>query len=54
MNPLQCDSTISKPVHAARARIAPPSPNHGPFTAKPSSHRVHSTLWVTQPPLPVH
>ena len=27
---------FSKPAHAARPRIGPPSANHGPFTIKPS------------------
>ena len=39
---------LSKPVHAARARIGP-DPNHGTFAAKPSSHHVHVTLRVTAP-----
>ena len=34
---------FSKPVHVARTRIGPPSANHGPFKAKPSSCHVHST-----------
>ena len=38
-----------KPVHALRARGGPPSPNHDPFTAKPSSHHVHVTVRVTPP-----
>ena len=35
-----------------RVRICPPSANHGPFTAKPSSCHVHSTLQVTPPTSP--
>ena len=35
---------FSKPVHAARARVGPPGPNHGAETAKPSSHHVHVTM----------
>ena len=40
---------FSKPSHAARARIRPPGANHDPFTLKPSSYHVHSTLRVTPP-----
>ena len=43
---------FSKPVHAARARVGQPSPNHGTLTAKPSSHHVHVTLQVTPPTSP--
>ena len=43
---------FSKPVHAARAGIGPPGPNHGTLTAKPSSHRVHDTLRMTPPTSP--
>ena len=32
---------FSEPVHATTARTGPHGPNHGPFTAKPSSHNVH-------------
>ena len=35
---------FSNPVHAVTARVGPPSPNHGPFTVKPSSHHVHVGL----------
>ena len=49
MNPLQGESSISKPLHAARARISSPGPYHGALTAKPSSHHVHVPLWVTPP-----
>ena len=44
----------AKPVHAAKARITPPSSNHAwPFfTAKPSSYYVLSTLWMTPPNSP--
>ena len=45
----QGERAFSKPVHAARARIGPPGPNHGALTAKPSSHHVHVTLRVTPP-----
>ena len=38
---------FSKLVHAVRARGGPPGSNHGPFTAKPSSHHVHVTLSCT-------
>ena len=37
---------FSKLVHAIRVRDAPPGPNHGLFTAKPSSHHVYSTIGV--------
>ena len=37
---------FSKPVHVVRSEGGPPSANHGPFKAKPSSHHVHVTLWV--------
>ena len=37
---------FSKPVHADRVRGDPFGPNHGPLTAKPSSHHVHVT-WPT-------
>ena len=41
---------FSKPVHAVGARGGPPGPNYGPsVAAKPSSHHMHSTLWVTPP-----
>ena len=43
---------FSKPVHAVRVRGGPPGPNHDSFTAKPSSHHVHSTLRVTLPTSP--
>ena len=33
-------------------RIGPLGANHGSFTAKPSSHHVHSTLPVTPPTSP--
>ena len=39
---------FSKSIHAARARITPPSNNQVPFTAKPSSCYVH-TPWMTPP-----
>ena len=35
---------FSKPVYAVRARGGLPSPNHGLFAAKPSSHHVQVTL----------
>ena len=38
-----------KPVHALRTRGGPPSPNHGPFKAKSSSHHVHVTVRVNPP-----
>ena len=37
----------SKPIHGARVRISPPGVNYDPFTAKSSSHHVHSTLCRT-------
>ena len=42
---------FSKPVHAVRVRGGGglPGPNHGPFTAKPSSHHVDGTLRITLP-----
>ena len=40
------------PVHALGLRGGPPGPNHGPFTAKPSDHHLHSTLLVTPPTSP--
>ena len=40
---------LSQPVHVVRLRDGPSGPNHGPSTAKPSSHHVHVTLWVTPP-----
>ena len=43
---------FSKPAHVARPRIGPPGANHGPFTTKPSSCHVHSTLQVTPPTSP--
>ena len=43
---------FAKPVHAARARIDPHGPEHGTFTAKPTSHHVHVILRVT--PLTSH
>ena len=48
---IQGESSISKPFHAARARIGTLSANHGLFTAKPSSCHAHtcSTLQVTPP-----
>ena len=52
MNRLQDESCVSKPAHAARARIGPHSANHDTLTAKPSSHHVHVTLWVTPPTSP--
>ena len=33
----------------SKPRIGPPSANHGPFTVKPSSCHMHSTLQVTPP-----
>lgn len=39
-------------VYTARARIGPPSANHGPFTASPSSYHLHSSLQVTPPSSP--
>ena len=36
-----------KPIHAAGVRIGSPSVNYDPFTPKPSSHHVHSTLRQT-------
>ena len=51
-NPLKGMSDVSKPVLAVRVRIGPPGPNHAPFTAKPSSHHVHSNLQVTPPTFP--
>ena len=43
---------FSKLTHATKPRVGPPGANHGPFTAKPSSCHVHSTLWVTPPTSP--
>ena len=53
MSPHKVKVGFSKPVHAARAKIGPPSPNHSALTAKPGSHHVHVTLWVTPPTSPV-
>ena len=56
--PYKVRVAFSKPIHAARARISPPGPNYGTFTAKHSSHHVYVTLHVTlslphpSPPLP--
>ena len=47
INPLRV--VFCKPIHALRVRGGLPSPNHGPFTAKPSSHHVHVTVRVTPP-----
>ena len=47
INPLRV--VFCKLVHALRARGGPPGPNHGPFTAKPSSHHVYVTLRATPP-----
>ena len=47
--PYKVRVAFSKPVHAARARIGPHGPNHGTLTAKPSSHHVLVTVWVTPP-----
>ena len=33
-----------KAIHPVSARGNPPSPNHDPFTRKPRSHHVYSTL----------
>ena len=43
MNPPQGESNGFQdcPVHAGRARIGPCGPNHGAFTAKPSSHHLY-------------
>ena len=38
-------------MHAVQVRGVPPGPNHGPFTAKPSSYHVHSTLHSHRSPL---
>ena len=40
---------FAKPVHAVSARGGPPGPNHGPFTAKPSSTALCG--WPHPPPL---
>ena len=44
---------FSKLIHAARVRSGSLGPNHGPFTAKLSSHHVHSTLQVIPPTSPL-
>ena len=43
---------FSKPVHAARARIGPPSRIYGTLAAKPSSYHVRVTLQATPPTSP--
>ena len=52
MNPLQGESSVSKPVHAAKARVGPLGAKNGAFAAKPSSHHAHVTLWMTPPTSP--
>ena len=52
MSPYKDRVAFSKPVHAARAGIGPPSPNHSTLTAKPSSHHVHINLPHPHPSVP--
>ena len=47
-----CKLCKSEPIHAARARVGPPSANYGLFRTKPSSCHVHSTLQLTLPTSP--
>ena len=43
---------FSNPIHTVRVRSGPPIPNNDRFIAKPSSHHVHVSLWVTPPTSP--
>ena len=45
-------AVFSKPVHAVSAWAGSLGTNHDLFKAKPSSHHVHSTLWMTPPTSP--